>query len=112
MLCEKPLALTVQQADSMAAAARANGKVLAEAFMYLHHPQTRRVKEIVDSRKLGQLRLIKGAFTFVLSRAGDVRLKPELGGGSIWDVGCYPISYARMLVGAEPQEVFGWQVSI
>ena len=74
--------------------------MLAEAFMYMHHPQTRRVKELVDSGKLGRLQLIKGAFTFVLKREGDVRLQPELGGGSIWDVGCYPISYARLLVGS------------
>src|SRR5574340_596288 len=111
VLCEKPLALSVADADAMAAAARASGRVLAEAFMYLHHPQTRRVKELVDSGKLGRLQLIKGAFTFVLKRAGDVRLKPELGGGSIWDVGCYPISFARLMTGTEPDEVFGWQIS-
>ncbi len=111
VLCEKPLALRVQDVDSMEAAARASGKVLAEAFMYMHHPQTRRVKELVDGGKLGRLQLIKGAFTFVLARKNDVRLRPELGGGSIWDVGCYPISYARLLAGAEPEEVFGWQVT-
>jgi D-xylose 1-dehydrogenase (NADP+, D-xylono-1,5-lactone-forming) len=110
VLCEKPLALSVQEVDSMAAAARSSRKVLAEAFMYLHHPQTRRVKEVVDSGRLGQLQIIKGAFTFVLRREGDVRLEPELGGGSIWDVGCYPISYARLLAAAEPEEVFGWQI--
>ena len=74
--------------------------------MYMHHPQTRRVKELVENGKLGKLQMIKGAFTFVLRREGDVRLKPELGGGSIWDVGCYPISYARLLAGAEPEEGF------
>ncbi|HET6845604.1 MAG TPA: Gfo/Idh/MocA family oxidoreductase, partial [Anaerolineales bacterium] len=110
VLCEKPMALSVQEADSMTAASRASGKALAEAFMYMHHPQTRRVKELVDSGKLGRLQLIRGAFTFTLKREGDVRLKTELGGGSIWDVGCYPISYARLLAGAEPQEVFGWQL--
>jgi predicted dehydrogenase len=110
VLCEKPLALTVQEADNMAAAAHASGKVLAEALMYMHHPQTRRVKELVDSGKLGRLQLIKGAFTFVLKREGDVRLQSELGGGSIWDVGCYPISFARLVAGAEPEEVFGWKL--
>jgi predicted dehydrogenase len=94
----------------MAAAARASGKVLAEAFMYMHHPQTRRVQELVDSGQLGRLQLIKGAFTFALKRVGDARLKPELGGGSIWDVGCYPISFARLLTSTEPEEVFGWQI--
>jgi predicted dehydrogenase len=79
--------------------------------MYRHHPQTLKVKEIVDSGALGKLQLIKGAFTFTLTREGDIRLNKEMGGGSIWDVGCYPISYARTLAGAEALEVFGWQVA-
>jgi len=110
VLCEKPLALTVEDVDAMAAAARETGNVLAEAFMYRHHPQTKRVREIVESGSIGRLQVIKGAFTFNLKRPGDIRLKEETGGGSIWDVGCYPISYARMIAGAEPIEVFGWQV--
>ncbi|MEW6029007.1 MAG: Gfo/Idh/MocA family protein [Chloroflexota bacterium] len=110
VLCEKPLALTLAEVDAMSAAARETGKVLAEAFMYRHHPQTLKVKEIVDSGALGRLQLIKGSFTFNLTREGNFRFQKEMGGGSIWDVGCYPISYARMLVGTEPLEVFGWQV--
>ena len=86
------------------------GKILAEAFMYRHHAQTLKVKEIVDSGALGKLQLIKGAFTFTLTREGNYRFVKEMGGGSIWDVGCYPISFARMIVGEEPAEVFGWQV--
>jgi predicted dehydrogenase len=109
VLCEKPFALTLAEVDAMSQAARETGKVLAEAFMYRHHAQTLKVKEIVDSGKLGKLELIKGAFTFFLKREGDIRAKKEMGGGSIWDVGCYPISYARTIVGAEPVEVFGWQ---
>jgi predicted dehydrogenase len=70
-----------------------------------------KVKEIVDSGILGKLQLIRGAFTFTISREGDIRLKKETGGGSIWDVGCYPISFTRMIVGAKPVEVFGWQVT-
>lgn len=111
VLCEKPFALTVEAVDSVIAASKETGKVVAEAFMYRHHAQTLKVKEIVDSGKLGTLQFIKGAFSFKLDREGDIRWMAELGGGSIWDVGCYPISYARMLVGAEPVEVFGWQVS-
>lgn len=110
VLCEKPLALTVDEVDAMAAAARERGTVLSEAFMYRHHAQTLRVREIVERGTLGQLQVIKGAFAFNLERPGDIRLVRDMGGGSIWDVGCYPISYARMLVGAEPLEVFGWQV--
>jgi len=111
VLCEKPLALTLNEVDSMVAIAKETGKVLAEAFMYRHHPQTLKVKEIVDGGALGKLQMIKGSFTFALAREGNFRFQKEMGGGSIWDVGCYPISYARMVVGAEPLEVFGWQVT-
>ena len=79
--------------------------------MYRHHPQTLKVQEIVKSGSLGTVKLVRGSFSFFLSREGDVRLKPELGGGSIWDVGCYPISYARSILGEDPLEVFGWQVT-
>ncbi|HEX2697880.1 MAG TPA: Gfo/Idh/MocA family oxidoreductase [Anaerolineales bacterium] len=110
VLCEKPLALTVAEVDAMAAASKETGKVIAEAFMYRHQPQTLKVKELVDSGTLGKLQTIHGAFTFTLNREGNFRFDKEMGGGSIWDVGCYPISYARMILGAEPIEVFGWQV--
>ena len=111
VLCEKPFALTLAEVDAMSQAAYETGKVLAEAFMYLHHAQTLKIKEIVDSGALGNLQLIKGAFTFTLTREGNYRWMEEMGGGSIWDVGCYPISFARMIVGAEPVEVFGWQLT-
>jgi D-xylose 1-dehydrogenase (NADP+, D-xylono-1,5-lactone-forming) len=110
VLCEKPFALTLAEVDAMTQAAQKTGKVLAEAFMYRHHAQTLMVKELVDSGVLGKIQLIKGAFTFSLTHEGDIRSKKETGGGSIWDIGCYPISYARMIVGADPVEVFGWQV--
>ncbi len=111
VLCEKPFALTLADVDAMSQAAQETGKVLTEAFMYRHHEQTLKVKEIVDSGVLGKLQLIKGTFTFTLLREGNFRWVEEMGGGSIWDVGCYPISYARMIVGAEPVEVSGWQVT-
>ncbi len=111
VLCEKPLALTLAEVDAMVAASQRAGKVVTEAFMYRHHPQTLRVRELVDNGDLGKLQMIKGSFTFTLTRENDIRLKKEMGGGSIWDVGCYPISYARAVTGAEPLEVFGWQVS-
>jgi predicted dehydrogenase len=113
VLCEKPFALTLADVDAMSQAAHETGKVLEEAFMYRHHAQTLKVKEIVDSGELGKLQLIKGAFSFLLTREGDIRSKKETGGGSIWDVGCYPISYARMIVGTDAKrvEVFGWQVT-
>jgi xylose dehydrogenase (NAD/NADP) len=111
VLCEKPLALTTTEVDAITAAARKNGKIVAEAFMYRHHPQTLKIKELVDSGAVGDLLLVRGAFTFNLNRPGDVRLNPELGGGSIWDVGCYPLSFTRYVIGREPEQVFGWQVS-
>lgn len=111
VLCEKPFALTLDEVDAMIAASKDSGKILSEAFMYRHHAQTLKVKEIVDSGALGKLQLVKGAFTFNLTRAENFRLKKEMGGGSLWDVGCYPISYARMIIGTEPQEVFGWQIT-
>ena len=111
VLCEKPFALSLAEVEAMSAAARQTGKVLAEAFMYRHHPQTLKAQAIVNSGALGRLQLIRGAFTFTLNREGNFRFNKEMGGGSLWDVGCYPISYARALVGAEPLEVFGWQVN-
>lgn len=111
VLCEKPLALSVEEVDAIKSAAQKHGRVVAEAFMYRHHPQTLKVQEIVRSGSLGTLKLVRGSFTFTLNREGDVRLDPEMGGGSIWDVGCYPINYARTVVGEEPLEVFGWQVT-
>jgi len=110
VLCEKPIALSVEDVDAIAAAAQQHGRVAAEAFMYRHHPQTLKVQELVQSGSLGTLRLVRGSFTYTLTREGNIRSDPEMGGGSIWDVGCYPISYMRTIVGAEPLEVFGWQV--
>jgi predicted dehydrogenase len=111
VLCEKPLALSVEEVEAIQAAAQKHGRVVAEAFMYRHHPQTLKVQELVKGGSIGTLKLVRGSFSFVLSREGDVRLKPEWDGGSIWDVGCYPISYARTVVGGDPLEVFGWQVT-
>ena len=109
VLCEKPLALSVADVDRIAAAATRAGRVAAEAFMYRHHPLTHAAEAVVRSGRLGAIRGFKGAFTFPLTREGDVRLDPALGGGSLWDVGCYPVSYACLLAGAAPLDVFGWQ---
>jgi len=109
VLCEKPLTISVADHDAVEAAARAAGVVVAEAFMYRHHEQTQRVVGLVAGGALGVISLIKGAFTFWLSREHDVRLDPALGGGSLWDVGCYPVSYARTLLGQEPVEAVGMQ---
>lgn len=104
VLCEKPIALVPSDVDRVAQAASARGVVVAEAFMYRHHALTVEVAAMVRDGRIGRLRLVRGAFTFTLSRPNDVRLVPEWGGGSLWDVGCYPVSYARLLAG-EPVAV-------
>lgn len=111
VLCEKPLALSLAEVDAMSAAAEKYGKVIAEAFMYRTHPQTLKVREIVASGKLGKVTLVRGSYTYPGTDPDNYRWKPEMGGGGLWDVGCYPLSYARALLGAEPLEVFGWQVT-
>jgi D-xylose 1-dehydrogenase (NADP+, D-xylono-1,5-lactone-forming) len=111
VLCEKPLALTLTEVDRMMAAAKQHNVIITEAFMYKHHPQTLKVLDLIKQDAIGDLLLVKGAFTFNLDRPDDVRWVPEWGGGSIWDVGCYPISFSRLAANADPVEVFGWQVT-
>src|SRR5690349_19667161 len=111
VLCEKPFAVTLEEVDAMHAAARQAGRVVTEAFMYRHHPQTLKIKELVEDGTIGRVRLLRSAFTFSLTGApGNVRWNKDLTGGSIWDVGCYSISLARFLFGA-PTRVDGWQVT-
>ncbi|AZK45789.1 Gfo/Idh/MocA family protein [Paenibacillus lentus] len=106
VLCEKPIALTSEEAKEMAAVAKQEGVVLAEAFMYRHHPRWKRIREIIESGELGELRLIRGAFTYNNAEDLDnIRLRPEWGGGALYDVGCYPISAARFILGQEPEAI-------
>lgn len=109
VLCEKPLALSVDEVDAISAAAERHGKVVAEALMYRSHALTLKVREVVQSGKLGRVKLVRGSFTYDGTTPENYRLKPEMGGGCLWDVGGYPISYTRFVLGAEPLEVFGWQ---
>jgi len=110
VLSEKPLALTLDEVDAMEAAARKAGVVVQEAFMYRHHPQTLKVKEMIEQGLLGRLRFARGTFSFFMGERDNVRLKPEWGGGALWDVGVYPISYLRTMLGAVPESVYGTQV--
>jgi predicted dehydrogenase len=107
VLCEKPLAITTSEVDAISAAAQGAGVIVTEAFMYLHHPQTARVRELVATGALGRVRLVRGSFSFSLARPNDVRRDPALGGGALWDVGCYPLSFARCVLGREPLEAMG-----
>ena len=108
VLCEKPLALTAAEVDAIAAAAERNGRIAVEAFMYLHHPQTLKTLELVRSGALGIVQVVSAAFSFLLDGATDPRIDPELGGGSLWDVGCYPVSIARRIAGEEPDGIAGF----
>ncbi len=109
VLCEKPFALTTAEVDAMFAAAHRHGRVLAEAFMYRHHPKILKTKALVESGAIGRVRFMRASFSFVLDRSADFRWTPEWGGGALWDVGCYPVSLAQYLFGA-PERVAGWQV--
>src|SRR2546423_1783083 len=112
ILCEKPLALTATDVDRMAEAAQRNGVVLQEAVMMRYHPQTLQLQQRVAEGVIGEVRLIRGLFTFTLARQGDIRFDPALGGGSIWDLGSYPVSFIRTMLRANPIEVHGWQMPI
>lgn len=106
VLCEKPIALTEEEAVEMADAAAKAGVLLSEAFMYRYHPRYDKIKEIIASGAIGEIRGIHSSFTF--NNAGhkeNVRYRKAWGGGSIYDVGCYPISVARLLLDKEPEAV-------
>jgi len=105
VLCEKPLAVTVEEGEQMVEAARASGKLLMEAFMYRFHPQTVwTLKQIAEGR-IGRVRLIYSSFSFNIMnppRPKDIRLQAALAGGSLMDVGCYPINFCRAVYGHSP----------
>ncbi|WP_010272610.1 Gfo/Idh/MocA family protein [Paenibacillus senegalensis] len=106
VLCEKPAALNEQEAEEMVQACKEAGVFFAEAFMYRYHPRYDRIKEIIRSGEIGEIRGIHSTFTFNSSGAGEnVRFHREMGGGSLYDVGCYPISVARYLLDKEPEAV-------
>nr|MBM1002966.1 Gfo/Idh/MocA family oxidoreductase [Desulfofustis sp. PB-SRB1] len=110
VLCEKPLAGNASQARTMADAAAAAEVVLMEAMMYRFHPRSRRVKALVDEGAIGAAKLVRAAFCFsmdehLLDSTDNYRLIREQGGGALLDVGCYCVSAARWLLGAEPDIV-------
>ncbi len=104
VLCEKPLALDATECREMAAAARDAGVRLMEAFMYRFHPRTEQVIDWVRRGRLGRVGAVRSVFTFRLRSPDNIRLDPELGGGSLMDVGCYCVNVSRTLVGEEPVE--------
>jgi predicted dehydrogenase len=110
VLCEKPYSRNAEDVQTAFAAAEAAGVVLAEALMWRHHPQTLRLSALVSGGSIGDLRMLRAAFSFPLSDPRDARLLEDSAGGGLMDVGCYCISAARMLAG-EPLAVTAQQVS-
>ena len=108
VLCEKPLALTPEDVDRIAAVARARTLVATEAFMYRHEPLIARVVELLRGDAVGSPWLIDAGFAYRQSRVPDIRLDAVLGGGSLWDVGCYAVSVARLVAGTEPVSALGF----
>ena len=114
VLCEKPLVISLDEFDAIEAAAREFKVVVFEAFANLHHPSIRHALELVRSGALGDIQFINGWGYFKLPAddVDNIRLKPELGGGSLWDVGVYPVSLAITFAGVgAPVEVWGSQIT-
>jgi predicted dehydrogenase len=108
ILCEKPLAPTAVEAQKVVNFCRNKGVQLLDGFMWPHHPRTARLRQLLDSQRLGQLRRVAGAFTFPLHplEPTNIRMQPRLGGGSLLDVGCYPVYGIRWAFGEEPIRVY------
>jgi len=104
VLCEKPLAVDAAEAADLYDYCADQGVALMEAFMYQFHPRTRRAREIVEN-ELGEIHTVQASFKFPLADPDDIRLDPELAGGSLMDVGCYAVSAARGFLG-EPDRAF------
>ncbi len=105
VLCEKPFALNAIEAQQMTEAAKSAGLLLMEAFMYRFHPRSQRIKQLVEQGAIGVPRLIRATFSFNLRDPQNIRLRPEMGGGALMDVGCYGVSVARWLLNAEPEQI-------
>jgi predicted dehydrogenase len=105
VLCEKPLAMTSADARAMVEACDEAGVLLMEAFMYRLHPLWTKAKELVDSGAIGELRSVQTAFSYFNDDPDNIRNIPEVGGGALYDIGCYAVNAARFLFGSEPTAV-------
>ena len=106
MLCEKPLSRHPDDVVEAFDAADRTGRLLSEAFMWRHNPQTARLKELVDQGAIGELRLVRSTFSYSLYDEDNIRLRPDVEGGGLMNVGCYNVSASRFF-GGEPERVFG-----
>lgn len=110
VLCEKPLSRHPGDVERAFDVADAAGRILTEAFMYRHNPQTARLQELVAGGAIGDLRVVRAAFSFTIDDETNIRLAADLEGGALMDVGCYCVSGSRLLAG-EPERVYGAAVS-
>jgi predicted dehydrogenase len=106
VLCEKPFTRHPEEADEAFDVAEREGRLLSEAFMYRHNPQTATLVELVRDGAIGELRLIRSAFSYGLYDEENIRLRTDVEGGALMDVGCYNVSGSRLL-GGEPERVWG-----
>lgn len=111
VLCEKPFTLNATEALQVDQAAKRVGRTVMEAFMYRFHPQIQQVKDILGRGEIGELRLIRPSFSFMLENPLDIRMVKKLGGGALYDIGTYCVNISRTLAGREPIEVFGLEDS-
>lgn len=107
VLCEKPIGMTVGEAEALAAVQRETGVRIGEAFMVATHPQWLLAREWVRTGRIGELRAIQGFFSYTNVDPNNIRNKAEYGGGALMDIGCYPIFTSRFVSGREPQRVVG-----
>jgi predicted dehydrogenase len=107
VLCEKPLATTVADAERMIAACDDAGVVLMEAFMYRLHPSWEAVRDTVASGRIGELRAVQSWFSYFNDDAANIRNRLDAGGGALFDIGCYCVNLSRLLFGAEPVRIQG-----
>jgi predicted dehydrogenase len=107
VLCEKPLALTATEAETMIGAADASGVALMEAFMYRHHPSWVAVRDLVASGRIGELVTVQSWFSYFNDDPANIRNILDVGGGALYDIGCYCVNLSRMLFDAEPDRVTG-----
>ena len=110
VLCEKPLSRRAAEVQAAFDAADRAGRLLMEAFMYRHNPQTKRLSELVSEGAVGRVRMVRAAFSFATSDASNIRLAAALDGGALMDVGCYCVSGARLIAG-EPERVSAEQAT-
>ena len=108
VLCEKPVALSAAEAQKLLDASQKHPTLkIMEAFMYRHHPQWQKAGELVTAGEVGSLQTIQSFFSYYNTDPADIRNKAGIGGGGLMDIGCYTISLARFIFGAEPQKVCG-----